>query len=449
MKESNHHNDKKAHQKNRSKNRSKIIAKTQYRERKTSLLKSIDNSSVSSLLLEATVEEQRAVARSPRLAVRNTPLGDTNTVLGLDTSVDNLDVGSGISTGKIKLSHGTLRGSGTDGLESSRDVVGVVEGTRLAEMGLGTDTIDGDTGGDPLLDVGDEASGLGVSGRVQVVVVDVQLGVGVGGTGGLEGNADVVFTDDLHEDVVAESTVLVKGLVNNVPGVDLALEVGHDLSDVVLHDVGEGGLVVDVLDPLGKLGVPDKSVTTDELAVLASEVDKVVATSEVELALSRLSGIPLHAVLGGNLAKVGLDDGSSLGITESTLVSSGTEVLLALGLEKLVQAVRGLGRAGLVGGGDGSLGRGSAGLDSGDSSGGGAHDGSRISGTRDTLRVVRVGDGTVISSNTGRGAREALATALSVGVSSSNVSRTSRSQRCGKDNGGESGGRDIHLDGCV
>lgn len=317
-------------------------------------------------------------------------------------------------------------------------------------MGLGTNTIDGDAGGDPLLDMGDETSGLGVSGRVQVVVVDVQLGVGVGGAGGLKGNADVVFTDDLHEDVVAESTVLVEGLVDDVPGVDLALEVGHNLSDVVLHDVGEGGLVVDVLDPLGKLGVPDKSVATDELAVLAGKVDEVVATSEVELALSRLSGIPLHAVLGGDLTKVGLDNGGGLSVTESTLVSSGTEVLLALGLEELVQAVRGLGRAGLVGGRDGGLGRGSsAGLNGRDSSGGGAHDRSGRTGSGDTLRVVGVGNGTVVASNTGGGAGEALTTALSVGISSSDMSRTSRSQRCSEDNGGEGGGRDIHLDGCV
>jgi hypothetical protein len=411
-----------------------------------SLLESVDNGSVSSLLLEATVEEKGAVAASPRLAVGNTPLGDTNTVLGLDTGVDDLDVAGGVRPGKIKLGHRTLGGSSADGLEGSRDVVRVVEGTGLSEMGLGTNTINGDAGGDPLLDVRDESGGLGVSGRVEVVVVDVELGVGVGSAGGLEGDADVVLTDNLHEDVVAESAVLVEGLVNDIPGVDLALEVGHELGDVVLHDVGEGGLVVDVLDPLGKLGVPDQSVTANEVAILAGKVDEVIPTSIVKLALSRLSGVPLHAVLGGDLTKVGLDDGSGLGVTESTLVSSSTEVLLALGLEELVQAVRGLGRAGLVAGGDRGLGRGSsAGLDNTGSSGSCDRSGRTRAGTGNALGVVGVGNGTVVASNAGRGAAEALATALSVGIGSLYVSRASRGQRCRKDNGGEGGGRDIHL----
>jgi hypothetical protein len=412
----------------------------------SSLLESVDNGSVSSLLLEATVEEEGAVAASPRLAVGNTPLGDTNTVLGLDTGVDNLDVAGGIGTGKIKLGHCALGGSSADGLESSRNVVRVVEGAGLAEMGLGTNTVDGDAGGDPLLNVRDETGGLGVGGRVEVVVVDVELGVGVGSASGLKGNTDVVLTEDLHEDVVAESAVLVEGLVNDIPSVDLALEVGHDLSDVVLHDVREGGLVVDVLDPLGKLGVPNQSVATDELTILAGKVDEVVATSEVKLALGGLSGIPLHAVLGGNLTKVGLDDGSGLSVTKSTLVSSSTEVLLALGLEELVQAVGGLGRAGLVAGGDRGLGRGSsAGLDNTGSSGSCDRSGRTRAGTGNALGVVGVGNGTVVASNAGRGAAEALATALSVGIGSLYVSRASRGQRCRKDNGGEGGGRDIHL----
>jgi hypothetical protein len=159
--------------------------------------------------------------------------------------------------------------------------------------------------------------------------------------------------------------------------------------------------------------------------------------------LGRLGGIPLHAVLRGKLTKVGLDDGSSLGVAESALVTAGTEVLLALGLEELVQAVRGLGRAGLVAGGDRGLGRGSSGLDSAGSSGG--HNGSGRAGTGDTLGVVGVGLGAVVAGNTGGRSREALATALSVGISSLDVSRASRGQGCRKDNGRESSGRDIHL----
>ena len=159
--------------------------------------------------------------------------------------------------------------------------------------------------------------------------------------------------------------------------------------------------------------------------------------------MRRLGGIPLHAVLRSNLTKVGLDNGSGLGVTEGALVSSSTKVLLTLGLEELVQAVGRLGGAGLVAGGDGGLGRGSGGLDSAGSSRG--HDRSGRAGSGDALRVVGVGLGTVVASDTGGGAGEALATALSVGISSLDVSRASRGQRCRKDNGRESSGRDIHL----
>jgi hypothetical protein len=51
----------------------------------------------------------------------------------------------------------------------------------------------------------------------------------------------------------------------------------------------------------------------------------------------------------------------------------------------------------------------------------------------------------VVARNTGRGTGEALATALSVCISSLDVSRGSGGQRCREDNGGKSGGRDIHL----
>ena len=407
------------------------------------LLESVDNGSVSSLLLEVAVEEKGAVALSPGLAVGNTPLGDTDAVLGLDTGVDDLDVGSGVGTGEIELGHGALGGSGADGLEGGGDVVGVVEGAGLAEMGLGTDTVDGDAGGDPLLDVGDETGGLGVGGRVQVVVVDVELGVGVGSAGGLEGDTDVVLAENLHEDVLAESTVLVEGLVDNVPGVDLALEVGHDLGDVVLHHIGELGLVGDLLDPVGELRVPDKSVATDELAVLGGEVDEVVTTVEVEVAVGGLGGIPLHAVLRGDLTEVGLDNGRSLRVAECALVSGSTEVLLALGLEESVQTVGGLSR-GLVAGSDRGLGSNRGGLDSG--SGGGHGRGRAGAGSGNALRVPVVRGSAVVARNTGRGTGEALATALSVGISSLDVSRGSGGQRCREDNGGKSGGRDIHLE---
>ena len=79
-----------------------------------------------------------------------------------------------------------------------------------------TNAIDGDTSGDPLLDLGGETGKLGVGGAVEVVVVNVQLGVGSGLLGGVEGNADELLAQDLGEDGVAEGTVLSEDLVDDV-----------------------------------------------------------------------------------------------------------------------------------------------------------------------------------------------------------------------------------------
>jgi len=84
-------------------------------------------------------------------------------------------------------------------------------------VALRADAVNGDSGGDPLLDVLDHAVGdLGVVGAVEVVVVDVQLGVGVGGAGGVEGDLDEVLAKHLGEDAVAERAVFVEHLVDDV-----------------------------------------------------------------------------------------------------------------------------------------------------------------------------------------------------------------------------------------
>jgi hypothetical protein len=79
-----------------------------------------------------------------------------------------------------------------------------------------TNAIDGNTGGDPLLDLSSKTSELGVGGRVEVVVVDVTLSVRSSLLGGLESDADKVLTKDTGEDRVTEGTVLGKDLVDNI-----------------------------------------------------------------------------------------------------------------------------------------------------------------------------------------------------------------------------------------
>ena len=81
---------------------------------------------------------------------------------------------------------------------------------------LAANTVNGNASGTPFLDVFDETLGLAVVGDVKVVVVDVELGLGVSGTSGLEGDADVVLADDLHPVALPESTILVEDLVGDV-----------------------------------------------------------------------------------------------------------------------------------------------------------------------------------------------------------------------------------------
>lgn len=128
-----------------------------------------------------------------------------------------------------------------------------------------------------------------------LVVVDVTLSLGVSLLGRLEGDPDKVLTKDVVEDAGTEATVLLEHLVDDVPSVDLALEVAHHTLDVVLHDGGQGSLVPNLRNPAGKLGVPDSGVATHEDLVVLGELDSLVGLAEVEVATGAFSCIPLHA----------------------------------------------------------------------------------------------------------------------------------------------------------
>jgi hypothetical protein len=135
---------------------------------------------------------------------------------------------------------------------------------------------------------------------------------------------------------------------------------------VVLDDLSQGVAVVDVLDPVRQLRVPQQGVAADELAVGLGKVDNLVGVGKVELVAGRYSnashglvvdsqsplegwimaqeqkltfdGIPLHAVLSRNLSKVALDDVDQGIVVEMVVVDLGAEVRLPLGLELVVQA---------------------------------------------------------------------------------------------------------------
>lgn len=120
---------------------------------------------------------------------------------------------------------------------------------------------------------------------------------------------------------------------------------------MLLENRSQLALVADVADPPGKLRVPEEGVATDGLVVGGGPVDEVVGLAPVEFTPLALEAIPLHAVLGGDLAKVLLENGRVLARGETALVGAGTIVELALGLDQSVDALAGLTSLQVIGGG--------------------------------------------------------------------------------------------------
>lgn len=93
-----------------------------------------------------------------------------------------------------------------------------------------------------------------------------------------------------------------------------------------MHHRDKSVLVSDLGYPGGKLRVPNKSVTADELAVARGPVDKGISTTELEVTTRRLSGIELHRILGGDLTEVGLCDVADVVGVESVDVAGSAPV---------------------------------------------------------------------------------------------------------------------------
>ena len=150
--------------------------------------------------------------------VSNPPTRNTNAVLDVQARVLGLEVVGGRSTGNVELGDGTLGSSSAESLHGVLHVVGARPATAVGKVHLGTDAVDGNAGGAPLLDVLDHTLGLAVVGDVKVVVVDVQLAGGVGRASSLKGNANVVLADDIEPVALPEGSVFVEDLVHNVLG---------------------------------------------------------------------------------------------------------------------------------------------------------------------------------------------------------------------------------------
>ena len=161
----------------------------------------------------------------------------------------------------------------------------------------------------------DEAHGGVPLGRLpEVVVVVVELRVGVGLVGELEGLREVVLADRLEPGCLPQRPVLVEGLVHDVPAADAAAVAAHDRRDVV-PQAGEQRVAVGLLpalageDPGGRLLVPQQHVAHHEHPVASAELDVPVGRLEVVAIGLGVDGLPLEHVLGGDRVEVAEGDG--------------------------------------------------------------------------------------------------------------------------------------------
>jgi len=246
----------------------------------------------------------------PRVLIGVIPDGYSNTscdglASGDDGLVISLLLGKESSGGReghadIELSNGNFN---TESGERSK--VGLKGRGNLTDdkVALDTNTVEGDTLGLQTLDEVDHSSRL-CTGILNVVVIDVELGIGVGCTSGLEGNGDVANADVVVEDIGTVGTIIVERLVDDIPAVYLTLIMTCDIGDVVRHGSSQRGVVpVAVSDPRRELTVPDEVVRTEDLSVGLGKVEDGITTGEAETVLAGLGGVPFHTVSGSDLTE--------------------------------------------------------------------------------------------------------------------------------------------------
>lgn len=84
-----------------------------------------------------------------------------------------------------------------------------------------------------------------VCSSLNLLVVVVKFRVGVCSRGGSECDGEVCLADGLKEDIVAQrSTAFIRdGLIDNIPGVALALVMSYFLGDMLFEDFDQRGVV--------------------------------------------------------------------------------------------------------------------------------------------------------------------------------------------------------------
>ncbi len=113
-----------------------------------------------------------------------------------------------------------------------------------------------------------------------------------------------------------------------------------DVGDVVLDDAGERSGVGNAGHSGRKLAMPQQSVATEQFTVLCCVAGSLLGAGVRKLVLRRLAGVPFHAVLWCNLAKVSMKDALGLTAAEGAGVGDVAKVHLVLCCEGFVDAVR-------------------------------------------------------------------------------------------------------------
>ncbi|KAI6763855.1 hypothetical protein HG530_007644 [Fusarium avenaceum] len=309
------------------------------------------------LLVIIGVEKSLAVALKdtgdPAVLISDAPDSNTNTALNIETRSNNVGVlvtlslqlssrgGNGL-VADIKLGVGDLDIKSSEALEHG-DELRTRGGLADNEMALETNTINGSTG---LLDDLDKLDGTVGLLAVLLEIVVVVLGGGVGLPGSLEGDGEVVSSKSLVKDTVSPLSAVVNGLVDYIPSVAVALVVLNNVGNVSLDDLGE----LTSRELSSRNYTPVRTNTPQNHTLNNSpqagswlcQIRNDVGGGVNELALSRLDGLPLLAVLGDELAKL-LDVVGELlvrSVAQVSVVDGAAEVLESSGLRQAVKLGR-------------------------------------------------------------------------------------------------------------
>lgn len=120
--------------------------------------------------------------------------------------------------------------------------------------------------------------------------------------------------------------------------VGFALEMRRNLGDVKFNNRGEFIGISNGLNSVQELRVPEQGMSSHQDFVLLSEADNRVGIVKSELAPSSLGSIPLHAILGSNLAEIRLDHLGVFLVAEQSRVCNSAVIRLALGNEAVIDA---------------------------------------------------------------------------------------------------------------